>query len=106
MKRGNRIPNLRNKRVKTKKIIPSKKNISPRKKIKKSMARRAISSFTRLINFLLKLIIRFFLGWALKGMLVIALITTIAVIYYKINLPPLNDMLDARAKGSVTLLVM
>ena len=104
MKRGNRIPNLRNKRVKTKKIIASKKNISPRKKIKKSMARRAISSFTRLINFLLKLIIRFFLGWALKGMLVIALITTIAVIYYKINLPPLSDMLDARAKGSVTLL--
>ena len=68
------------------------------------MARRAISSFTRPINFLIKLIIRFLLGWALKGTLVIALITTIAVIYYKINLPPLNDMLDARAKGSVTLL--
>ena len=104
MKRDNRIPNLRNKRANTKKIIPSKKIISPRKKIKKSVARRAIGSFTKPINFLLKLIIRFFLGWALKGTLVIALITTIAVIYYKINLPPLNDMLDARAKGSVILL--
>ena len=88
----------------TKKIIPSKKNKSPRKKIKKSMVRRAIGSITNPINSLLSLIIRFFLGWAIKGMLVIALITTIAVIYYKINLPPLNDMLDARAKGSVILL--
>ena len=104
MKRDNRIPDLRNKRVKTKKIIPNKKNISPRKKIKKSMATRVIGSFIRPINFLLKLIIRFILGWALKGTLVIALITTTAVIYYKINLPPLNDMLDARAKGSVILL--
>ena len=104
MKRDNRIPNLRNKRANTKKIIPSKKIISPRKKIKKSVARRAIGSFTKPINFLLKLIIRFFLGWALKGTLVIALITTIGVFYYKINLPPLNDMLDARAKGSVILL--
>ena len=104
MQRDNRIPNLRNKRVKTKKIIPNKKNISPRKKIKKSMATRVIGSFIRPINFLLKLIIRFILGWALKGTLVIALITATAVIYYKINLPPLNDMLDARAKGSVILL--
>ena len=88
----------------TKKIIPSKKNISPRKKIKKSMARRAIGSIAIFISSLIKLIILFFLGWALKGTLVIALITTIAVIYYKINLPPLNDMLDARAKGSVILL--
>ncbi len=104
MKTDNRSPNLRNKRVNTKKIIPSKKNINPSKKIKKSIARLAIGSFTRAINFLLKLTIRFFLGWALKGTLVITLITTIAIIYYKINLPPLNDMLDARAKGSVILL--
>jgi len=104
MKRDNRIPNLRKKRVNTKKIIPSKKNISSRKKVKKGMVIGAIGSFIRLINFLLKLIIRFFLSWALKGAIVIALIISIAVFYYKINLPALNDMLDARAKGSVILL--
>ncbi len=74
MKRDNRIPNLRKKRVNTKKIIPSKKNISSRKKVKKGMVIGAIGSFIRLINFLLKLIIRFFLSWALKGAIVIALI--------------------------------
>ena len=104
MKRDNRIPNFRKKRANTKKIIPSKKKISPRKKIKKNVVIRASGSFTRLINFLLKLIIRLFLGWALKGTIVIAIIISITLFYYKINLPALNDMLDARAKGSVILL--
>ncbi len=104
MKRDNKNPNLREKRANTKKIILSKKNINSRKKVKKSRVISAIVSFTGIINFLLKLIIRFFLGWALKSLVVIALIISIAVFYYKINLPTLNDMLDARAKGSVILL--
>mgnify|MGYP006209136427 FL=1 len=36
--------------------------------------------------------------------MIIALIASITVFYYKINLPPVSEMLDARAKGSVTLL--
>ena len=104
MKRDNKVPNLRKNRANKTKIIPSKKNISTGKKIKKSMLIRAAGSFAKLINFLLKFIIHFFLGWAIKGTIVIALIISIAVFYYKINLPALNDMLDARAKGSVILL--
>jgi len=104
MKRDNKVPNLRKNRANKTKIILSKKNISAGKKIKKSMLIRAAGSFARLINFLLKFIIHFFLGWAIKGTIVIALIISIAVFYYKINLPALNDMLDARAKGSVILL--
>ena len=62
MKRDNRIPGSRKKRANAVKIIPNKKNISSRKKVDKGMVIRAIGSLTGLINFLLKFIIRFFLG--------------------------------------------
>ena len=57
-----------------------------------------------IIAYLFALTLSFILGWIVRGAVVIGVIVSITVFYYKINLPPLSEMLDARAKGSVILL--
>ena len=104
MVRKNRIQHSRIKRGRSKKIIASKKGTVPRKEVYKSLPIRTIGSVIQLIKFFLKLILSFILGWIVRGAVIIALIVSITVLYYKINLPPLSEMLDARAKGSVILL--
>ncbi len=104
MVRRNRIQHPRLIRGHSRKIIASKKSTARRKKVYKSLPIRTIGSVILLIKFFLKVILRFILGWIVRGAVIIALIASITVFYYKINLPPVSEMLDARAKGSVTLL--
>ncbi len=104
MVRKNRIQGLRLKRGRTQKIVPSKKGTVPRKKAYKSLRISTIGSVIQLIKFFLKLILSFIFGWIIRGAVITALIISITILYYKINMPPLNEMLDARAKGSVILL--
>ena len=104
MVRKNRIQGLRLKRGRTQKIVPSKKGTVPRKEAYKSLRTSTIGSVIQLIKFFLKLILSFIFGWIIRGAVITALIISITILYYKINMPPLNEMLDARAKGSVILL--
>ena len=104
MVRKNRIQRLRLKRGRTQKIVPSKKGTVPRKEAYKSLRISTIGSVIQLIKFFLKLILSFIFGWIIRGAVITALIISITILYYKINMPPLNEMLDARAKGSVILL--
>ena len=104
MVRKNRIQGLRLKRGRTQKIVPAKKGTVPRKEAYKSLRISTIGSVIQLIKFFLKLILSFIFGWIIRGAVITALIISITILYYKINMPPLNEMLDARAKGSVILL--
>ena len=104
MVRKNSIQGLRLKRGRTQKIVPSKKGTVPRKEAYKSLRISTIGSVIQLIKFFLKLILSFIFGWIIRGAVITALIISITILYYKINMPPLNEMLDARAKGSVILL--
>ncbi len=104
MVKKNRIQGLRLKRGRTQKTVPGKKGTVPRKEAYKSLRISTIGSVIQLIKFFLKLILSFIFGWIIRGAVITALIISITIIYYKINMPPLNEMLDARAKGSVILL--
>ena len=104
MVRKNRIQGLGLKRGRTQKIVPGKKGTVPRKEAYKSVRISTIGSVIQLIKFFLKLILSFIFGWIIRGAVITALIISITILYYKINMPPLNEMLDARAKGSVILL--
>ena len=104
MVRKNRIQGLGLKRGRTQKIVPGKKGTVPRKEAYKSLRISTIGSVIQLIKFFLKLILSFIFGWIIRGAVITALIISITILYYKINMPPLNEMLDARAKGSVILL--
>ena len=104
MVRKNRIEGLGLKRGRTQKIVPAKKGTVPRKEAYKSLRISTIGSVIQFIKFFLKLILSFIFGWIIRGAVITALIISITILYYKINMPPLNEMLDARAKGSVILL--
>ena len=104
MVRKNRIEGLGLKRGRTQKIVPGKKGTVPRKEAYKSLRISTIGSVIQFIKFFLKLILSFIFGWIIRGAVITALIISITILYYKINMPPLNEMLDARAKGSVILL--
>ena len=104
MVRKNRIQGLGLKRGRTQKIVPSKKGTFPRKEAYKSWRISTIGLVSQIIKFFLKLILSFIFGWIIRGAVITALIISITILYYKINMPPLNEMLDARAKGSVILL--
>lgn len=54
----------------------------------------------RLLGWVMRLLWRF----ALRGAVVAALITALAVFYFYSTLPPLTELVDGRARGSVTLL--
>ena len=60
-------------------------------------------SVSGFIKILLKLIFRFFIGWAFRGGVVIIIILAGTVFYYKVNLPALSDMLDAVSYTHLTL---
>ena len=99
MARDSRDPRLKAKRGNIKKTIPGSKNIRSRRQVKNSLLLGALMSVSGFIKILLKLIFRFFIGWAFRGGVVIIIILAGTVFYYKVNLPALSDMLDARAKG-------
>ena len=104
MVRKNSIQGLRLKRGRTQKIVPGKKGTVPRKEAYKSWRISTIGFVSQIIKFFLKLILSVIFGWIIRGAVITALIISITILYYKINMPPLNEMLDARAKGSVILL--
>ena len=104
MARDSRDPRLKSKRGNIKKTIPGSKNIRSRRQVKNSLLLGALMSVSGFIKILLKLIFHFFIGWAFRGGVVIIIILAGTVFYYKVNLPAISDMLDARAKGSVLLL--
>lgn len=54
----------------------------------------------RLLGWVMRLLWRF----ALRGAVVAALITALAVFYFYSTLPPLTELVDGRARGSVSLL--
>ena len=104
MARDSRNPRLKSKRGNTKKTIPGSKNIRSWRRVKNSLLLGALMSVSGFIKILLKLIFRFFIGWAFRGGVVVILILAGTVFYYKVNLPALCYMLVARVKGSVLLL--
>ena len=81
----------------------SAKKPAPRKRKPKSTRRKRAprrSILARLIGG----IIRFFWRLTLRGVAVMALILALGVGYFYTTLPPVNELLDGRARGSVTLL--
>ena len=80
---------------------PSKKGATRAKRRKtKARSNPVIAFFQRIINWLLRLIWVITSRVALTGALVILL----AVLFFYATLPPYSQLLDARVRGSVTLL--
>jgi len=94
------------------KRYPSKKKAAAKKPVKKTTARRKVAKPRRarrkglggllsaLVSWVLRLIWK--LTWRLTA--VVALCLALAVGYIYTTVPPLEDLLDGRARGSVTLL--
>ncbi len=77
----------------------------PRKK-KKTTSRRKRSGniFVRLLSWLFGGLFRLFWAVAWRGAAIGAVVLGLAVGYYAVGLPPAETLLDARARGSVTML--
>lgn len=83
------------------KSAPKTPAAKPRKATKRTSARRRgpIGLLTALIGGIFKMIWRLIWG----GAAIIAVMTGLAVYYYASQLPPAAQMIDGRARGSVTL---
>ncbi|MDJ0826266.1 MAG: transglycosylase domain-containing protein [Rhodobacter sp.] len=80
----------------------AKRKPATRRKAKTTRRKRnPVSAFFRaIVSWVLRLIWRF--AWA--GTAAVALILGLAIYYYHSLLPPVTDLLDARTRGSVTML--
>ncbi len=80
----------------------SPKKPKPRKRRKPTPARRGgiLGFFSRLIGWILRLVFRV----TLTVTVVVALLVGGAVLYFESTLPEVRDLVDGRARGSVTLL--
>ncbi len=67
---------------------------------KRRAPKRKVGFMRRIFGWLFRLIWR--LAW--RGTAVLAALIAVAVFYYYTTLPPVSDLLDGRARGSVTLL--
>ena len=83
-----------------KKTTTARKAIKPTARRKRRAPRRKVGFLRRLFNWLFGLIWR--LVW--RGTAVVTALIAIAVFYFYTTLPPVSDLLDGRARGSVTLL--
>lgn len=79
------------------------KKTPPRKKAARRSPRRR-NPIVALFRGLFRLIFRLVWGLAWRGGAVVALILAVTTFYFVTTLPPVTDLLDARARGSVTLL--
>lgn len=93
----NRYPQKGGRKKPTKKSAQTKRKSTPRGKPSGNFITRSVVG---LFSLIWRILWRIF--W--RGAVVIALILTIGVIYYMQILPPYQNLLDGRAKGSVTLL--
>ncbi|SEM69675.1 penicillin-binding protein 1A [Pseudorhodobacter antarcticus] len=80
---------------------PSKPKLPAKPRKKRAPRRRGISGW---IAAFFGLIVRIIWGFTWRVGAVVALVVGLATGYFYAQLPPLGDMLDARARGSVTLL--
>ena len=96
-------PLVADRRYATVKAKPAKRKAKPRKKPARRTAKRRggiIGFFQRIIRWVLRLIWR--ITWRVG--FVAALALGLMVGYYYTTLPPVDELLDGRARGSVTLL--
>lgn len=83
-----------------KKTATARKAIKPTVRRKRRAPRRKVGFLRRLFNWLFGII--WHLAW--RGTAVVIALIAVAVFYFYTTLPPVNDLLDGRARGSVTLL--
>ncbi|MEM1073868.1 MAG: PBP1A family penicillin-binding protein [Pseudomonadota bacterium] len=90
------------KRYATKKTPPKKKRAKPRKSARKPAKRRGgiLGFFQRIIRWILRLIWR--ITWRVGA--VACLVLALVVGFFYTTLPPASEVLDGRARGSVTML--
>ncbi|MEE9388147.1 MAG: transglycosylase domain-containing protein [Paracoccaceae bacterium] len=104
--RKKRPPLVADKRTSKKKPKASAKGVSKRRAVRrakpKSRRRRGgiAGLFASIFSWVFGLIWR--LAW--RGAMVVTMILALAVFYFVTTLPPVGDLLDGRARGSVTLL--
>ena len=78
-----------------KRSTPRRRKAPPRSRL-----HRVLTFPLRLFGWLFRLIWRF----AIRGAAAVALVTALAVFYFYSTFPPLDELVDARARGSVTML--
>ncbi len=83
-----------------KKTATARKVIKPTARRKRRAPLRKVGFLRRLFNWLFRIIWR--LVW--RGTVVVTALIAVAVFYFYTTLPPVSDLLDGRARGSVTLL--
>lgn len=65
---------------------------------------RKVGFFRRIFGGMFRWLFRLFWGLAWRGAGVVSLLLLLAIFYFYTTLPPVGDLLDGRARGSVTLL--
>ncbi len=65
---------------------------------------RKVGFFRRIFGGMFRWLFRLFWGLAWRGAGVVTLLLLLAIFYFYTTLPPVGDLLDGRARGSVTLL--
>ena len=97
MSKSKRPPLVADRRTSAKKTTTKRK---PAARKKKKVSRKKRGPIGWLFNLIFRLV--WGIGWRVTALVAIAL--GLAVSYYAATLPPVTDLLDARARGSVTLL--
>ena len=82
---------------------PTKKKAPARRKPARAKARRS-SGITGLLSAMVRWVFRLIWTITWRVSLVVVLVLALAVGYFYTTLPPLEALLDGRARGSVTLL--
>ena len=82
----------------------SKPSKTPSRRVRRAPARQAASGPLAIILWPIRLVLRVFWWFGLRLGLVGAAVLGGAVVYTALTLPPPGDLLDGRARGSVTLL--
>lgn len=88
------------------KRVSSKKNTSPKAGAKNGAPKKGKSNSTRRPSWLdraVKRVFWFFVRLGFRAAMLVALIVGAATTYYYISLPNVDELFDARAKGSVTM---
>ncbi|MEL6643064.1 MAG: PBP1A family penicillin-binding protein [Pseudomonadota bacterium] len=101
--RGKRPPLVAEKRYKT----PAKPKAAPKTRKRATKAKpaaRPANPILRVILWPFRVVARVVWWFALRGAILGAVALAVLVAYYAVGLPPANALLDARARGSVTLL--
>ncbi|MCP5037136.1 MAG: penicillin-binding protein [Rhodobacteraceae bacterium] len=86
---------------------PAQKTTKPRRRKAPVKARRKARRLHPIIGFPLRVlgwVFRLIWRFAIRGAVAVTLVIALAVFYFYSTLPPLTDLVDARVRGSVTML--